>query len=122
VRFALILCLFCACAGTRTDKTTTTLNAIAMAVQPAYAVAMSSCVAKQQSVVVAANAGTISPDDAIVQFDAIGHRCHQTRAAFEVVKSLHDEAADLVESGKMEEAEEALRNLADAWQALKGRN
>jgi hypothetical protein len=117
-RIAAVILTLSACAGTAESKTRTALDAVALSVEPAYSAAMSACVDRQQAVLEAARADMISPDVALVEFNAISQRCHRTRAAFEVVRLMHNEAADLVEAGKLAEAKQALAELLQAWRAL----
>lgn len=79
-------------------------GAILEATHTAYAAAMTVCLDREQSIVAAARAERLSPEAALTEFDAVSQRCHRTRAAFEVVLTL-------IEDGRLEEAEAALRRL-----------
>lgn len=83
-------------------RTRTALDAIDVA----YSAAMRLCVDREGAIVVAAKAGRVSADEALVQFDAVSQRCYRTRAAFEA-------ALTLIEDGHVAEAEAALAQLLE---------
>lgn len=114
------LALLAGCAGSLETKTRTALDAIALTVQPAYTHAMALCVDQEQATVLSARMGHTTPDEALNSFEGISQRCHRTRAAFEAIKSLHESAAELLEAGKLSEAEQVLSELEYAWAALRG--
>jgi prophage DNA circulation protein len=118
LRLALIALTLTACASTE-QRTRTALETVGAVVDPAYEAAMSGCAAKADALVeeLRAHGFKQAYQDAR---DKLVERCGKTRDAFEVIRALHDEAAKLVEAGKLKEARDVLAKLLSAWAALKG--
>lgn len=108
-----------ACAGTVEDRTRTALNTVAAVVDPAYDAAMTGCTAVGDAIVATARAQGFKEAYAS-DYEANSKRCSKTREAFETIRTLHTEAAKLVESGRFAEAQAALARLMGAWRALRG--
>lgn len=114
-----LVVLLSACRVSPETKVRTALDVAGRTVDTAYAVAMERCQDKEQAVIVASRAGSIDPVRAWDEFNGIAQKCYQLRAAFDFVRSLHEEAATLMGSGKVDEARAVLRQLQDAWLRLR---
>lgn len=111
--------LLTACAGSLEQRTRTTLDAISVVVDPAYAAAMDGCIASERAVLETARVQGYKPAYS-EQFEQASARCHQVRIAFEAIRALHDEAAHQLEAGAIREAQATIQRLLAAWRALKG--
>jgi hypothetical protein len=111
-----------ACGASAEMRTRTALETLAQVVDPAYEAAMAGCTAQEAVVMERARAGALSPGEARAQLDAIMGPCLQVSAAFERIRKLHDQAAILVETGQLAQAEQALGELRKAWALLGGVN
>lgn len=80
---------------------------------------MATCVANEADVMTLAREGEITPADARARLESIMGPCLRVGAAFDQIRKLHEQAAELVESGKLAEAERALLELKKAWAALR---
>lgn len=116
--FAIAFLLLCSCVGSAQEHVSTALNAIDAVVDPAYKAAMTGCVAREEAVMDAARR---SYKDAYgIELETISSRCRKVRESFEVIRKLDNEAWDLVNAGKVDEAERVYGEMLKAWQQLGG--
>ena len=107
-------------AGVDATRTETTLNVMAQVIDPAYAAATDVCLAKQHSVVDAMERHEITPDQSLALVQAVRYDCDKVEAAFERIRALHEAAKIAYRDGRQGQLEQALRQLTQAWAALKG--
>ena len=98
----------------------TALDAVARAVDPAYAFAVDACLARQNLVAEAAESKEIPSLEADRQIASIRVKCDRTRNTFELIRRAHEEAAELIEAGKLQEAQARLDAIVEAWRSLRG--
>jgi len=96
----------------------TALNAFEVVVDPAYAFSVDACAAHQLHFAKEVEAGRMTPAQSDVALEPVRTRCQATRRAFDAIRQAQDEAADLVEAGRVQEAEELLVQIRARWAAL----
>lgn len=118
----LVLALLFACCGwgasTPDAAVRSALNVLTDVVSPASKLARQGCDAKEALAVSRAKAGTITADEAKVQTAETRARCDNIRAAFDLIRKLHDEAAVLVEEGKLAEAQQRIEDAKTQFRGL----
>lgn len=107
------------CAGSPVDRTQTALDTMALVIDPAYAALVDTCLAQQDVIVSRAEALNLARDQTKDLVERVRSRCHPAKDGFEYVRSLHAEAVRALEDGDTKGAENLLRELTKAWQALK---
>lgn len=123
MKYLAIVLLFCsACAGSAQleDRTRTALEATGAAIDPAWAAATDGCIIREQAIEAAMLNGFKPAYEAQAELAQVHGRCDKTRKAFDVIRSLYNEAVDLYNSGKFAEALAAYADITKAWAALKG--
>lgn len=115
----LALALLAACGASSQTRTRTALDVIGRAVDAAGDASVAACDAQQKSVIRSSASGSIDPARAWAELNEIADRCFDAHAAFGVVKRLHDQAVELLESGKVEQARAVLEQLQGAWTKLR---
>lgn len=113
------LSLLTACAMGKADaRVRTALDVFAEVIDPAYSVAMDSCVAPQEVAVAQAEAGLATAAQADAVIAQVRARCDQVREGFEAIRLHHEEARRFVDSGELERAERVLEQIRSDWQKL----
>jgi hypothetical protein len=110
----------CSGASTADARVRSALDVLVLVVDPAYSFAVDACAARQLLIAEEVEGGRMTPDDADVALRPIRARCHATRRAFDAIREAQDQAATLVEAGKVEEAEQMLDQVRARWAALRG--
>lgn len=116
-------CCGSSCAGpasTVDAKVRSALDTVALFVDPAYAFAVDSCIARERLVADNVEAGKTSPDAGVAELRDIRTKCHATRRAFDQIRSAHTEAVRLVEAGELERAEAVLGDIRNRVNELNG--
>ena len=109
------------CATSCSHETTTearvrsALDLLADVVDPSYQFAVDACIAQERDAVRRFEAGS---DPARDEYVAIKSRCQNVRAAFDQIRRGHARAAELVESGKVQEAEREVARVRGYWHVL----
>jgi hypothetical protein len=94
------------------------LNVIADAVDPSYELAMQGCIAREEVLMSAGEAGKATPDETEAAIATTQKRCHEVEAAFEAIRNYHTQAVQYVEAGKYDEALQQIDLAREAWKAL----
>ncbi len=119
IALAIAVLLSDGCAArTREARIRGALNMGAVPVDAAYSFAMDACIAREEQIATAAEAGTATADEARAQLVPVRDRCGRTRAGFELLRSVHEQAVAFIESGAVEKAEAALAALRAQWEAF----
>jgi hypothetical protein len=117
---ALALLSMC-CSGQRQTadaRVRSALDLLAVVVDPAYRMAMDSCVSRESLLADQAEAGKLSVVEADKQLTSMRRNCERQRRIFEDIREGHDEAVKLVEAGAVGDAEKTLERVRYAWQDL----
>jgi hypothetical protein len=116
---ALALLVVASCGGTCAAPTEqgvrSALDAFALAGGAAWTGLNEACIYRQQAINAEAHAGRITTADARAQLVPIRARCHELTALFVDMRAAQDQAAALVEAGKIDEAREWLERLRAYW-------
>jgi hypothetical protein len=117
----LLLMLVYACAADTTADTRvrTALDVFAQVIDPAYSVAMDSCIVPQEIAVAEAEAGLATVDHARQTIERVRARCGRVREGFETIRLHHDQAVRSVEAGKLDQAEQILEQIRMDWALLR---
>jgi hypothetical protein len=113
---ALMFSLCCSGAQQTADaRVRSALDMLAVTVDPAYRMAMDACMVREQLIAEQAERETIPLLEAHKQLGLVRATCSRRRQVFELIREGHDEAAQLVEKGAVEDAEHALERVRTAW-------
>lgn len=93
------------------------LDAFNLAGSTAWAGVNEGCIYRQQAIDAEAVARRITTDEARAQLVPVRARCHALTALFQRMRSAHDQAADLVDAGKVDEARVWLEKLREHWRS-----
>jgi hypothetical protein len=120
---ALLTVLMCCCNCSAQQQTAdarvrSALDLLAVVVDPAYRMAMDSCVSRETLLADQAEAGKLSVVEADKQLTSMRRKCERQRRIFEDIREGHNEAAKLVEAGAVGDAEKTLERVRWAWQDL----
>lgn len=101
----------------RTSESTVraALDAFALAGGTAWAGVNEACIYRQASIEGEAEARRITTAEARARIAPVRARCHQLTALFLDMRQAHDQAADLVDAGKLDEAALWLAKLREGW-------
>ncbi len=108
-----------ATAGQTEPAVRSALDAFALVVEPAWDATNEVCAVKQEMVAAEVEARRLTPDQGDAQNAATRARCHELTRVFQAIRRAHDQAADLVEAGRIQEAEAWLVRLQDEWRELR---
>lgn len=102
-------------------KVRASLDVLREVVDPAVKLADEACAAEQHAYLSEAKAG---PKDQVPVLEQkatqAAARCKQVQATFEQIRELHDQAATLLESGKLQDARDRVERVREKWRALSG--
>lgn len=108
-----------ACASTRASPDVRgALDAFAIAADPASHLAHEGCIARKEAIVSAIETHKLTPLEGRAQLDDAIEVCNVLAIGFDHIRALHDQAADAVESGQLQTAQERLSDLREAWRGL----
>lgn len=105
--------------GSAEAQTRTALDAFALAVEPAWSFSNEACAVRQRAIASDVEAGKLTPAESQELLVPVRQRCHAMKRAFQAIREAQDQAADLVEAGKLQEAEAWLERLRERWAALR---
>ncbi len=106
-------------AGKTEPAVRSALDAFALVVEPAWDVHNEVCAVQQEAVAAEVEARRITPDQGDAQNAATRERCQERTRIFQAIRAAQDQAADLVEAGRIKEAEAWLVRLQDEWRELR---
>jgi hypothetical protein len=113
------LSLLTACSMGKADThVKTALDVFAEVIDPAYSVAMDSCIVPQEVAVAQAEVGLATAGQASAVIAQVRARCARVREGFEAIRLHHDQARRFVESGELDRAERLLEQIRSDWQQL----
>ena len=117
----LLLLLVSGCAGDTTADTRvrTALDVLAQVIDPAYSVAMDSCIVPQEIAVAEAEAGLATVDHARQTIERVRARCGRVREGFETIRLHHEQAVRSVEAGQLDQAAQILEQIRLDWTLLR---
>jgi hypothetical protein len=116
-----VLAIATGCNGQATSadaRVRSALDLLAVVVDPAYKMAMDSCVSRESLLADQAETGRLTVVEADKQLTGVRRRCERQRRIFEDIREGHDEAVKLVEAGAVADAEKTLERVRYAWQDL----
>lgn len=110
MKYIITIALACllGCAGSATERATTTLNALAAVINPASKLALKEC-----------NAQRADTEDES-KLDAIDKRCEALFDELDRISALHEAAAEAVENGNVALAEQILAQVTKLWRDAAG--
>lgn len=114
------LLLLPGCSLSREQRARTALDALAIAGEGSSRTAELVCEQRGDAVVVRAEDPAVPAEELRAELAAVHARCDRTRAGFDALRALHDQAATALEAGSLEEAEALLEQLRTRWRALGG--
>lgn len=109
----------CGATGSTEPVVRSALDAFALATEPVWDATNEACAAKQEAVSSEVEAKRLTPDEGDAKNRETRARCKQLTAIFQALRAAQGEAADLVEAGRLKEAEEWLLKLQDQWRELR---
>jgi len=118
---ALVTVLMMCCSAqqqTADARVRSALDMLAVVVDPAYQLAMGSCMARETLIADQAEAGKLTVVEADKQLTGVRRTCERQRATFEAIRGGHDLAAQQVEAGAVEDAEKTIERVRYAWSDL----
>lgn len=107
----LALALLTGCAGSLEQRTRTTLDTLALIVEPASQLAYDQCQREKQAL---AEAGKGADLDGAIE------RCAKVVDAFDRIATLQDAAATALESGHVQQAADMAKQVASLWRGMRG--
>jgi hypothetical protein len=118
-----LLAACCAMPGARTSevRARTSLDVLADIIDPAYGLAMQSCVDSEGVAMRAGEMDAATPAQTEAALVIISARCHQVRDSFEQIRQYHERAISLVEDGSYAAALDQLDQLRVTWRELRER-
>lgn len=105
--------------GQAEARARTSLDILADVIDPAWALAEDGCLARQRVEQERENAGLTKPADTDATLASIRVKCDAVTNAFEKIRTSHLQAQQLLEQGKVADAEAALQDILKQWQALR---
>lgn len=108
-------CTSCSTTATAETRARSALNTFALVADPAWEAVHEACIYRQRAINAEAQAGRMAVPEARRQLGAVRARCHALTDVFEAIHQAHDQAADLVESGHVADAEVWLVKLRERW-------
>lgn len=108
----------CAAAEARDTRVRTALAVLGEVIDPAYALAVDGCHARERDAVVRAELGTISKTEGTADYQRIKAACAELTRAFDAIRLYHHQAAELVERGDLKAAEAELNHARAIWRQL----
>lgn len=97
------------------------VTVLAEVVDPAYALAVDGCLARERVEIEADRAETQPPEVTDRNRAAIQARCNEVRGAFDTMRALLAAAEGALDEGNVTYAEERLGEVRELWAKLKGR-
>jgi hypothetical protein len=94
---------------------------LAEVVDPAYALAVDGCLARERAEIALEREGGQAPDVTTHNRAAIQGRCNEVRAAFDAMRALLAAAEGALDEGNVTYAEERLGEVRELWAKLKAR-
>ncbi len=112
-----------ACNAAQAAKADSTLKTALLTihdtVDPFSEVSARACVAKQDMETDAVRQGQQTVEQAEKKIEAIRIRCGRLRDAFDQIRTVYNEAVELVEANQLERAQVRLQELRSIWERLK---
>ncbi len=108
----------CAAQQGREARLRGALDVMAQVVDPAYALAVDGCIARETLIVDAAERGDVRPLDADRMIGEVRVRCNRLRVSFDAIRHVHARAAELVEQGAIDEAQAQLDRIEQLWRDI----
>jgi hypothetical protein len=106
--------------GQAEARARSSLDVLAKVIDPTWALAEQGCLAKQKVEVAREAAGLNKPEQTDAAIATIRTKCDAVTDIFERIRAAHLRANTLLDQGKVSDAEEALQEVLDDWQALRG--
>lgn len=119
IAFAAVMLFGCASCGagaqTADQRVRSALDAFGLAAAPTWSALNAACAYQQRAIEAEAKADTITTDEARAQLGPVRARCARATDTIRAIRRAHDQAADLVEAGRIAEAEAWLGTLRERW-------
>lgn len=112
--------LLSGCGASQHDRLVSSLGSFTAAVEPAYAVTVDGCIARQETIALQTEAGRLDAESARTAISEIRAWCDTATAVFDEVRALAMTAGAALDAGDDAAAFEALTMALTRWQAIRG--